>query len=63
MQQYLADSHSILYISDIYMEMFKSMWLKAESSPHKYQCVQPSYCPFAIWDTPLCKQLSADREE
>lgn len=39
------------------------MWLKAESSPHKYQCVQPSHCPFAIWDTPLCKQLSADGED
>lgn len=24
--------------------------------------MQPSYCPFAIWDTPLCKQLSTDRK-
>lgn len=58
MKQYLAE-HEI--ISDT--EMCTSVGLKAEASPHQYWRVQPSYRPFAIWDTPLCHQLSADGKE
>lgn len=41
-------------------EIGSFIWLKAEVSLRKCSCAQPSYCPFAIWDTPLRKQLSTD---